>query len=86
MVRVAVIAFLLSLAYFVFKALWGMMVLSSRKTADRMEGPQSKGEMVQDPACGLYIPRASAVSGRVRGEDRHFCSADCLEKYRKAES
>ncbi len=40
------------------------------------------GQMVRDPECGMFV--STEVSHRLRkgGETLHFCSEDCLEKYR----
>ncbi len=41
-------------------------------TADRLNG----GELVQDPVCGVYVPKATALRGP-RGE--YFCSEACRD-------
>jgi uncharacterized protein len=38
-------------------------------------------EMVRDPVCQLYLPRAEAIRRRVRGRDYFFCSPGCLDKF-----
>ena len=38
------------------------------------------GALVRDPVCGMYVPRAEAVEGRVGGETRYYCSAACRDK------
>lgn len=40
-------------------------------------------ETFQDPVCGVYVSREDAVIGRHEGERLHFCSMECLEKYRE---
>jgi YHS domain-containing protein len=40
-------------------------------------------ETYQDPVCGVYVTEEDAVIGRYEGERLHFCSMECLEKYRK---
>lgn len=39
-------------------------------------------QMVRDPECGTFV--STELSHRLRkgGETLHFCSEDCLEKYR----
>ena len=39
------------------------------------------GELVRDPQCGTYVPKAGAVVGSVRGEVLYFCSAACRDAY-----
>ncbi|MBI5444283.1 MAG: hypothetical protein HY900_24110 [Deltaproteobacteria bacterium] len=36
------------------------------------------GELVQDPQCGVYVPKATSLRGR--GET-HFCSEACRRAY-----
>lgn len=38
------------------------------------------GELVRDPVCSTYIPRASAIAVQVGGETRHYCSTTCRDK------
>jgi YHS domain-containing protein len=40
-------------------------------------------ETFRDPVCGVYVSEEAAVIGRHNGERHHFCSMDCLEKYRE---
>jgi YHS domain-containing protein len=40
-------------------------------------------ETSQDPVCGVYVARDDAVIGTLNGERIHFCSMQCLEKYRE---
>ncbi len=38
-------------------------------------------DMVQDPVCGVYTPRASAVQAEIAGESRYFCSERCKSAF-----
>jgi len=38
-------------------------------------------EMVQDPACGTWIPVSQALPLERGKETRYFCSAECREKF-----
>jgi YHS domain-containing protein len=40
-------------------------------------------DMVQDPSCGIYVPRDAAVSSQVRDETRYFCSEKCRNEFVK---
>lgn len=67
--------------YIVFKSMRGLFF--SRKTHVGHETkPVESGEMIQDPMCGVYIPKVKAIEGRVKGETHFFCSSQCLEQYR----
>ena len=88
MIRTAVIIFLASAAYFVLQFLWRLLLVSLRskvKTQAAAEGGAvGKGKVVQDPACGVYIPQSDAVRGRIGGEVHFYCSTECLEKHRES--
>jgi uncharacterized protein len=38
-------------------------------------------EMVRDPVCQLYLPRAEAIRRKVQGQEYFFCSPGCLDKF-----
>jgi YHS domain-containing protein len=42
-------------------------------------------DMVKDPACGLYVPRDTAISSQVLGETRYFCSEKCRDEFTRRE-
>jgi hypothetical protein len=46
------------------------------RTAARPLAPR---ELVRDPVCGTFVARDRAVSARVDGETRYFCSAACRD-------
>jgi YHS domain-containing protein len=81
MSRLLVLILLVAGTYIVIKAL--QRFFSSVKTRVGHEPkPAEGGEMIQDPVCGVYIPKMKAIEGRVRGETHFFCSPQCLERYR----
>lgn len=44
----------------------------------------SRGEdMVQDPACGTYVPKNDAIETTSKGKTLYFCSAECRDAYQK---
>lgn len=57
-------------------------------TSGRERGRANKApldtELVQDPQCQLYIPRAEAVRRSIRGRTYHFCSRECADKFERA--
>jgi YHS domain-containing protein len=40
------------------------------------------GELVRDPHCGTYVPKARAIAVSVGSETHYFCSAACRDAYR----
>jgi len=39
---------------------------------------------VQDPVCGMMVEKASARSQEHQGKTWHFCSQECLDKFKAA--
>lgn len=69
----------LILAYVGFKIVKGYL-------AGRGEPPPAREETEthQDPVCGVFVAADDAVIGRVGEKRIHFCSMNCLEKYRES--
>jgi YHS domain-containing protein len=44
-------------------------------------GVQSRGELVRDPHCGTYVPKATAIVVGRGGEATYFCSNTCREAH-----
>jgi len=42
------------------------------------------GELVRDPNCGTYIPKARALVVGSGDAAQYFCSTDCRDAYAKA--
>lgn len=40
-------------------------------------------EMVQDPNCGVYIPKKETIEKKVKGVKYFFCSKECFEEFSK---
>jgi YHS domain-containing protein len=79
MSRLLVIIILAAVVYVVIK---GLQWLVFKSRTGPLARPIRGDEMIQDPACGLYIPKTKAIEGRVGGGTYFFCSPQCLEKYR----
>jgi YHS domain-containing protein len=43
---------------------------------------QSAGDLKRDPVCGTYVSTAVSVKRTVKGQELHFCSNECRDKYR----
>src|SRR5487761_18456 len=42
-----------------------------------------QGETVRDPVCGMFVSIELAHRLEWRGQVHHFCSEECLERYRR---
>ncbi len=52
----------------------------------RLDARTSEGaDLVRDPACGVHVPRDSAIPARADGESVWFCSEKCREAYARGE-
>jgi YHS domain-containing protein len=52
-----------------------------RSGSSRQAPTAAAEEMVRDPVCQLYLPRAEAIRRRVQGREYFFCSPGCLDKF-----
>ena len=43
-------------------------------------------ELQKDPQCGTYVSPELSVRSRIGGEELHFCSTECEEKFRQTQS
>jgi YHS domain-containing protein len=46
------------------------------------QGAKQGGELVRDPNCGMYVPKARALAVAVGPDTHYFCSAACRDAYR----
>ncbi len=54
--------------------------LLEKEKKEREERIRSE-EMVQDPVCGTYVDKSSAITVRRGNDVYYFCSYDCRKKY-----
>jgi YHS domain-containing protein len=52
--------------------------------ASRQTQPHEPEELVKDPVCGTFIPRANALKLHKDGRDFFFCSEGCLKRFRRS--
>ena len=50
-------------------------------------GPRlSPRELKKDPQCGTYVSPELSIRARFRGEELHFCSRECEQKFFQVQS
>jgi len=54
---------------------------ASPSPAGRPPSAPISGELKRDPVCGTFVPVSTAYRKTVKGEQYHFCSAECRDKY-----
>ena len=81
--RFIVLGVLLVIVYFMVKsALRGLF--GKNQDVTRSVGASSRpSEMVQDPVCGMFIPKEGAYFLEQGGQRVFFCSETCRASYQK---
>ena len=70
------------LLYLLYRSLKTLLTGGGRRPS---VGGQASGQiddiMVQDPACGIYLPRNEAIKTKIAGQEHFFCSPECKQRY-----
>lgn len=72
---------LLGLAFLLYRTVKSWLARNSSGSIGHE--PEEDDVMVQDPVCGVYVPKKGAVTSRKGGETLYFCSHRCKETYDK---
>lgn len=79
---------ILFLFYLLRSVLQGLLASTEKSKLDESRphrsGNVKLGKMEKDPVCGTYVDVATSVHGVFGGETKHFCSQECLSKYRQS--
>jgi YHS domain-containing protein len=43
-------------------------------------------ELIKDPHCGTYVSPEVSIRAQFRGQELHFCSRECEQKFLQAQS
>ena len=73
MARIIIILALVAGFIMLYRSLFG--------SNPRLEDPSDAADMVQDPNCGIYVPKKQAVTKSVQGKEHFFCSKKCAAEY-----
>ncbi len=68
-------------AYLIYRWLRPKPDKSGPAGREASSGGMIEDEMIQDPQCGAYFPRSSAVTAKVDGRTVMFCSEKCRDEY-----
>ena len=87
--RFLVPLFLVLFLFFLLRSvLQGLLASTDKSRLDASRPQRSSGvklgKMEKDPVCGTYVDVTTSVDGVFRGETKHFCSQECLNKYKQA--
>jgi uncharacterized protein len=77
------IIFLLILRFVLRLLFPGPPATPRRRSAPGPDTPAERvgGELVRDPNCGTYIPKAKAIAVGSGEGVKYFCSAKCRQEY-----
>ena len=56
---------------------------ASSNRAPRSPRERALGELVRDPNCGTYVPKASAIVAGSGDNRRYFCSTKCRDEHER---
>ena len=74
------------LAYIVMRLARRLLQAGAPRRDPRLDARAPEGaDLVRDPACGVHVPRDSAIPERAGGEELWFCSERCREAYARGE-
>jgi len=75
------IAILALVCYVLYRLFMNDNKKKAEKEAQEKKKRVDSGEMVQDPVCGTYVDKESAITVRNGDKTIHFCSYECRQKY-----
>ena len=52
----------------------------------RLEDPSEAADTIQDPNCGVYVPKNQSITRSVQGKELFFCSKKCADEYSSKKS
>ena len=94
MIRFLILRFVLPILLFlVIRTVLRSLALDARhSSAGYRSGPRSAPprdipagtELKKDPVCGTYVSTTASLTRTINGQVVHFCSEECLHKYRAA--
>ena len=80
--RLIILLILLVIVYFLVRsAVRGL--LEKRRNVARVASTGPTSEMVQDPVCGMFVPKEGAYFFRSAARTHFFCSESCRDTYQK---
>ena len=56
-------------------------LITPKKTYENKDSNLGE-DMVEDPYCGTFIPKSSALEKKSGGEKLYFCSKECWQRYK----
>jgi|GEM_PF-76195 YHS domain-containing protein len=80
-IRILLLTVLLYLVFLLVRSFAASIARRKQVMTRRPASVQSE-DLVQDPVCRRYVPEGEAIKASIDGRTLHFCSRECLEKFR----
>ena len=81
--RFILLGVLLVIIYFVVKSALRGLFGKGKAVARSAGSSGTPAELVQDPVCGMYVPKEGAYSFQQGSRTHFFCSETCRASYQK---
>jgi len=81
--RLILLGILLAIAYFVVKFVLRALRGQEKKIEKPVRPAGLPSEMIQDPICGVFVPKERAVCFQQDDHTLFFCSDTCRADYQK---
>lgn len=78
--RLILIVILFYLIYRVLKGLFRSEVSHGNMGNQHLKAVPAD-DLMEDPVCGVYVPKSQALSAKKDGATYYFCSQDCMDKF-----
>jgi hypothetical protein len=72
---------LLLVLRFVLRLIFGSGPATRRPVRPASTPERLGGELVRDPQCGTYVPKARAIAVGSGPDTKYFCSTTCRDAY-----
>jgi YHS domain-containing protein len=81
--RFFVLGVLLVIVYFMVKSALRGLLGKDKEVARTTGSPGSPSEMIQDPVCGMFVPKEGSFFLQQEDRTYFFCSETCRASYQK---
>ncbi|TAL12282.1 MAG: YHS domain-containing protein [Nitrospirae bacterium] len=81
--RFFVLGILLIIVYFMVKSALRGLLGKDREIAKSVGSPGNPSEMMQDPVCGMFVPKEGSFFLSQGDRTFFFCSETCRASYQK---
>lgn len=81
--RFIVLGILLIIVYFMVKSALRGLLGKDKEVARSVGAPGQPSDMIQDPVCGMFVPKEGSFFLQQGDRTYFFCSETCRASYQK---